>query len=107
MQITAACCTSTRLRRCAPPSARAPTSNAARCSCGSAPAAGIPAAELQAALEDPDVKAQLRATTDGAHEQGVIGVPTVVIGEQLFWGDDRLEEAARAALGGSAETSGG
>ncbi len=67
---------------------------------------GIPAAELQAALEDPDVKAQLRATTDGAHELGVIGVPTVAVGGQLFWGDDRLEEAARAVGGGSAETSG-
>ena len=50
--------------------------------------------------EDPAVKEQLRATTDGAHELGVIGVPTVVLGEQLFWGDDRLEEAARAVGGG-------
>ena len=31
---------------------------------------GIPAVELEGALEDPAVKAQLRATTDGAHEQG-------------------------------------
>ena len=27
----------------------------------------------------------------------MIGVPTVVIGEQLLWGDDRLAEAATAA----------
>ena len=72
-----------------------------------AAAVGIPAAELEAALEDPDVKAQLRATTDGAHELGVIGVPTVAVGEQLFWGDDRLEEAARAAGGAPPRPAGG
>lgn len=73
---------------------------------GVAAAVGIPAADLEAALEDPDVKAQLRARTDGAHELGVIGVPTVAVGGQLFWGDDRLEEAARAVGGSPAEASG-
>ena len=28
---------------------------------------------------------------------GVFGVPTVVVGDQLFWGDDHLEEAASVA----------
>jgi 2-hydroxychromene-2-carboxylate isomerase len=72
-----------------------------------APGAGLPEDELGEALEDPEVKAQLRAATDGAHELGVIGVPTVAVGEQLFWGDDRLEEAARAAGGAPAESGGG
>ncbi len=58
---------------------------------------GIAPQELEAALGDPAVKQQLRATTDEAHELGVIGVPTVMVDEQLFWGDDRLEEAASAA----------
>lgn len=39
-------------------------------------------------------KARLRANTDRALSLGVFGVPTVVVGEELFWGDDRLEEAA-------------
>ena len=30
-----------------------------------------------------------------AIELGVQGVPTVAIGDQLFWGDDKLEEAAQ------------
>ena len=60
-------------------------------------AEGIPEAELEDALGDPLVKQQLREKNDGAHELGVIGVPTVVIGEQLLWGDDRLAEAATAA----------
>jgi 2-hydroxychromene-2-carboxylate isomerase len=36
----------------------------------------------------------LRDATDAAHERGVIGVPTIAIGDELFWGDDRLEDAA-------------
>jgi 2-hydroxychromene-2-carboxylate isomerase len=29
----------------------------------------------------------------------VVGVPTVAIGDRLFWGDDRLEQAAAALRG--------
>lgn len=43
------------------------------------------------------VKDALRAATDAAAERGVIGVPSLVVGEQVFWGDDRLEEAVEAA----------
>ena len=47
-------------------------------------------------IEMQSTKDRLRAATDEAYELGVRGVPTVAIGEQLFWGDDRLEEAAAA-----------
>lgn len=53
---------------------------------------------LTVALERQALKDTLRATTEEAIEAGVIGVPTVAIGDQLFWGDDRLEEAVGAAL---------
>ena len=43
------------------------------------------------------VKDVLRAATDEAAERGVIGVPSLAVGEQVFWGDDRLEEAVEAA----------
>jgi 2-hydroxychromene-2-carboxylate isomerase len=43
------------------------------------------------------VKQALRAATDGAAELGVTGVPSVVVGKEVFWGDDRLEEAVEAA----------
>jgi len=43
------------------------------------------------------VKRALRGATDAAAERGVIGVPSIVVGEQVFWGDDRLEEAVAAA----------
>lgn len=45
---------------------------------------------------DPAVKERLRAATAAAGDRGVFGVPTVAVGERLFWGDDRLEEAAAA-----------
>jgi 2-hydroxychromene-2-carboxylate isomerase len=56
--------------------------------------AGLDAGELEAGAQDPEIKVALREATDRAHELGVIGVPTIAIGEQLFWGDDRLEDAA-------------
>ena len=40
------------------------------------------------------VKDRLRQATDEAITRGVTGVPTVAVGEHLFWGDDRLEDAA-------------
>jgi 2-hydroxychromene-2-carboxylate isomerase len=47
-------------------------------------------------IETQSVKDRLRAATQEAIDRGVIGVPTVAVGDELFWGDDRLEEAAAA-----------
>jgi 2-hydroxychromene-2-carboxylate isomerase len=57
--------------------------------------------EALAAAGDPIVKAILRDNTDEAIALGVIGVPTVAIGSEmlgneLFWGDDRLHDAVAA-----------
>jgi 2-hydroxychromene-2-carboxylate isomerase len=49
--------------------------------------------ELAAAVADPDVKRALRDATEAAHAAGVFGVPTVAVNGELFWGDDRLEDA--------------
>jgi 2-hydroxychromene-2-carboxylate isomerase len=43
------------------------------------------------------VKGALREATDRAAELGVEGVPSVAVGDEVFWGDDRLEEALEAA----------
>jgi 2-hydroxychromene-2-carboxylate isomerase len=43
------------------------------------------------------VKGALREATDEAAERGVFGVPSLVVGGEVFWGDDRLEEAVAAA----------
>ncbi|HEY6637422.1 MAG TPA: DsbA family protein [Solirubrobacterales bacterium] len=50
-------------------------------------------------IETESVKERLRAATDEALALGLVGIPTVAVGDQLFWGDDRLEEAAHAASG--------
>jgi 2-hydroxychromene-2-carboxylate isomerase len=54
---------------------------------------GLDRAACQAAMADKRIKAALREVTDAAHARGVFGVPTVAIGDELFWGDDRLEDA--------------
>jgi 2-hydroxychromene-2-carboxylate isomerase len=55
---------------------------------------GVDQAELAAAVADPQVKDALREATDAAFATGVFGVPTLAVGDELFWGDDRLEDAA-------------
>ena len=40
---------------------------------------------------DPAVKAKLIATTEEAVRRGVFGAPTMFVGEQMFFGQDRLE----------------
>ena len=57
---------------------------------------------LERALADETIKLALREETERALARGVVGVPTLAVGEQLFWGDDRLEEAAAAARAGAA-----
>ena len=56
--------------------------------------AGFDPADLDAATRDPAVKRRLRDATQAAFELGVFGVPTLAVGDELFWGDDRLEDAA-------------
>jgi 2-hydroxychromene-2-carboxylate isomerase len=59
-----------------------------------AEACGLDGARLRAALEEPEIKQRLRDATDEAIDRGVTGIPTVAVADELFWGDDRLEDAA-------------
>jgi 2-hydroxychromene-2-carboxylate isomerase len=54
---------------------------------------------LRSAAQRQPVKDALRASTADAVARGVTGIPTVAVGEELYWGDDRLEEAAAALAG--------
>jgi 2-hydroxychromene-2-carboxylate isomerase len=56
--------------------------------------AGLDPEAVEAATRDPGIKRRLRDATDAAHARGVIGVPTIAIEDELFWGEDRLEDAA-------------
>lgn len=57
---------------------------------------GIDRGELDLAMQMPEIKQELRELNEEALAAGVFGVPTVLVGRDLFWGDDRLEEAAQA-----------
>ncbi|MGA9371895.1 MAG: DsbA family protein [Solirubrobacterales bacterium] len=48
-------------------------------------------------IETKSVKDKLRSATEEALARDIEGIPTVAVGDRLFWGDDRLEEAVRAA----------
>jgi 2-hydroxychromene-2-carboxylate isomerase len=52
---------------------------------------------LLKAVQTDLVKSALREATDEAAALGVEGVPAVVVEGEVFWGDDRLEEAVEAA----------
>lgn len=54
--------------------------------------AGLPAAQLLATAQDADVKAQLLANTNEAHARGAFGSPSFLVGDELFFGKDRLRE---------------
>jgi 2-hydroxychromene-2-carboxylate isomerase len=56
--------------------------------------ANVAKAAARVDMEPAIDKDRLRANTDRALSLGVIGVPSVAVGDQVFWGDDRLEEAA-------------
>ena len=49
---------------------------------------------LARAIQEPAVKAQLRAVTDAAIERGVFGSPFVFVDGEPFWGHDRLDDVA-------------
>ena len=52
--------------------------------------AGLNADLILARIEEPDVKEQLRLNTEEAVRRGVFGAPTFFVGEEMFWGNDRL-----------------
>ena len=52
---------------------------------------------IEVAVGRDQLKDALREATERAGDLGVKGVPSTVVGDEVFWGDDRLEEAAAAA----------
>jgi 2-hydroxychromene-2-carboxylate isomerase len=62
-------------------------------------AAGLDADALGALVGDPEVKARLVATTEEAVARGVFGAPTFFVGDEMFFGQDRLDFVAEALAG--------
>jgi 2-hydroxychromene-2-carboxylate isomerase len=51
--------------------------------------------------QSDDNKTGLRQQTEQAKALGIFGSPTFVVGNELFWGDDRLEDALDFLAGNS------
>lgn len=53
-------------------------------------AAGISPALMLELVQDDHIKQTLRKTTEEAVARGVFGAPTFFVGDEMFWGQDRL-----------------
>ena len=60
---------------------------------------GQPAEAVLARATGAEAKAKLRAQTEDAMRLGLCGAPSFVVGEELFWGNDRLDDAIAWAGG--------
>lgn len=54
-------------------------------------AGGFDPAEVLASSQWPEVKERLKAVTAEAQARGVFGAPTMFVGDEMFWGQDRLD----------------
>ena len=66
---------------------------------GLATACGLSGPALQAAARQPAVKMQLARETEQAIADGVFGVPTFRVDDELFWGSDRIDGVIRCLDG--------
>ena len=55
--------------------------------------AGVAGEAVIAAAQSEDGKAGLRAVVEQAKARGLFGAPSFVVGDEVFWGNDRLEDA--------------
>ncbi|MFM6991211.1 MAG: 2-hydroxychromene-2-carboxylate isomerase [Rhodoferax sp.] len=61
-------------------------------------AAGLDAQVILEKSVDPDVKAQLLTNTQAAHDRGAFGSPTFFVGQEMYFGKDRLEVVEQEIL---------
>jgi len=59
-------------------------------------AAKLDAGALLAASQEPDVKARLIANTEQAADRGAFGSPTFFVGDEMYFGKDRLRDVEEA-----------
>lgn len=56
---------------------------------------GLDLGTFQEKIQSPKIKNTLRAATDRAGDEGIDGVPTMVVNGKIYFGDDQLELAAQ------------
>lgn len=60
---------------------------------------GVDADAALAKTKDEAIKAELKAATDAANSLGICGAPSFLVGDLLFWGQDRLLFVEKALNG--------
>jgi len=60
--------------------------------------AGLDADRLLARTQDADVKEKLIANTQRAFERGAFGIPTFFVGDEIYFGKDRLRDVEERIL---------
>jgi 2-hydroxychromene-2-carboxylate isomerase len=58
---------------------------------------GLPAASILEQAQAEPAKALLREQTEQARVRGIFGAPTFFVGTEMFWGNDRLDDALTLA----------
>ena len=58
---------------------------------------GLPAAKIIAEAQSERNKLLLRQQTESARARGIFGAPTFFVGREMFWGNDRLDDALALA----------
>jgi len=66
---------------------------------GALDAAGLPTQEIFAGMADPAVKQALIEQTEASVNRGTFGSPTFFVGDEIFFGKDKLRDAIEAATG--------
>ncbi len=60
---------------------------------------GLDGSHFLARAQDPEIKQRLIEATDRAVAKGAFGVPTFFVGDEMFFGKDRLDQVLEAARG--------
>jgi 2-hydroxychromene-2-carboxylate isomerase len=60
---------------------------------------GLPAAAILAEAQAEPTKTRLREQTEAARARGIFGAPSFFVGTDMFWGNDRLDDALLYASG--------
>ena len=60
-------------------------------------ASGLPVQDIMAGMQNPEVKQRLIANTEDAVARGVFGSPSFFVGDELFFGKDKLREVEEEA----------
>jgi 2-hydroxychromene-2-carboxylate isomerase len=59
---------------------------------------GLDGPAVRAEAVSPELRPKLRAQTERAISLGIFGAPTFLVGQEMYWGNDRLEEALEEAV---------